>query len=377
MKMKRVLALMCALAMLAPVCAFAEGETIKLGGIGPLSGSTAQYGNAVREGVDLFIEEINAAGGVNGQQVEILWEDSKGDALEATNAFNKLVDNDGVVGIIGPVLSGESLAVAPLASDAGIPMISPSATSYEVTTDRPSVFRSCFLDPFQAQAMANYANDQGMKKVAVIYDNSDDYSVGLANEFKAQAEKNGQEVVAFEAATAKDVDFRSQLTNIVTAGPEALFVAFYYEPAAMILNQSVEVGLDCKFLGADGIGGVEDLVSDTALLSKTYYCAHFANDADDENVKTFIESYKAKYGEEPKMAFSATGYDAVKILVNAIAEAGSTDSAAVVEKIKDTDLDCVTGHITFDDHNDPVKNAYIMNYVDGQPKYVDTVEPEA
>lgn len=376
MKMKRVFALVCALALLAPVCAFAEGGTIKLGGIAPLSGSTAQYGNAVREGVDLFVEEINAAGGVNGQQVEIIWEDTKGDALEATNAFNKLVENDGVSAIVGPVLSGESLAVAPLAGDAGIPMITPSATSYEVTTGRPSVFRSCFLDPFQARSMANYANTQGMKKVAVLYDNSDDYAVGLANEFKAQAEKNGQEVVAFEAATAKDVDFRSQLTNIMAAGPEALFVAFYYEPAAMILTQSIEVGLDCKFLGADGIGGVEGLVSDTALLGKMYYCAHFANDADNENVKAFIESYKAKYGAEPKMAFSATGYDAAKILVNAIAEAGSTDYAAVVEKIKATNLDCVTGHITFDDHNDPIKSAYIMNYVDGQPKNVDMVHPE-
>ena len=364
-----VLLMLTSLAM--PVLA---AETIKLGGLAPLTGPVAQYGIAVRNGVNLYIEQLNAEGGIDGVPVEMIWYDEKGDELEAMNAYNLLVDRDGVVGIIGDVTSRPMLAVVELVREIGIPIITASATNYDITTDNPSVFRSCFLDPFQASTMANFANEKlGAKKVAVIYDIADDYSTGLAESFKAQAEANGQEVVAYESGTATDVDFTSQLTNIAAKKPDALFVAYYYGPAALIVQQAAkpEVGLDCVFLGADGIAGIENTISDLALLEKKfYYSDHFAMDSTEPAVVDFLTAYETKYNEPVAMAFNATGYDAALLLCEAIKAAGSTDFAAVSAALRATDgVQGVTSAFKFDEHNDPIKSAYIMTFVNGKQTF--------
>lgn len=372
-------ALVMALVMaVAPMAMAAEGEVIKIGGLAPLTGDVAQYGVAVREGMDLYIDQLNAAGGINGQQVEILWEDEKGDVTEALNAYNKLVDNDGVVAILGDVTTTPTLAVADEAAVIGIPMISASATAYEVTDGKPNVFRSCFLDPFQASTMANFAKDElNATKYAVIYDNSNDYSLGLYEAFKAQVEANGQELVAEEVGTANDVDYKAQLTNIAQASPDALFVAFYYGPAALIVQQANELGMDVKYLGADGINGIENSISDTALLEETfYYSDHFASDSDEPAVVEFKAAFKEKYGKEVYSAFNATGYDAALVLCEAMKNAGTTEYEAVVEAMKNTNVNGVTGVITFDDHNDPIKSAFIMTFKDGQQSFVKLQNPQ-
>ncbi|MDR1569977.1 MAG: ABC transporter substrate-binding protein [Oscillospiraceae bacterium] len=367
-------ALLC-LTMASP--AFAD--TIKIGGLAPLTGAVAQYGIAVQKGVDLYIEQLNAQGGIDGSPVEVIWYDEKGDEIEAMNAFNLLVDSDGVVGIIGDVTSRPTLAVAELVREVGIPMITASATAYDVTTDNPSIFRSCFLDPFQASTMANFAQQAlNAQKVAVIYDVSDDYSVGLAESFRAQAEANGQEVVAYESGTATDVDFSAQLTNIASKEPDALFVAYYYGPAALIVQQASkpEVGLDCYFLGADGIAGIENTISDTSLLEKKFfYSDHFASDSTDPMVVDFIKAYEAKYNEPMSMAFNATGYDAALLLCEAIKAAGSTDFEAVSAALKSSSVQGVTSSYTFDDHNDPIKSAYIMTFVGGKQAFETRQDP--
>ncbi len=376
MKKKSVtmlLSVVLCLAMMAPV-AMAD---VVIGGLAPLSGEVAQYGIAVQEGVNLYIDKLNDAGGINGEKVKMIWYDEKGDVIEAINAFNKLVDEDKVVAIIGDVTSKPTLAVSDLAGEIGIPMISASSTSYDVTTGKPSVFRSCFLDPFQASTMANFAKDEfGATKVAVIYDIGDDYSVGLAEAFKAQAETNGQEVVAYEAGAAGDVDFKAQLTNIAAKGPEVLFVAYYYGPAALIVKQAAEVGLNVKFLGADGINGIENVIDDKTLLEETvFYSDHFASDATTDAVMAFNAEFESKYGKKPYSAFNATAYDAALVLCEAMIKAGSTDFEAVVEAMKATDVEGVTGRITFDDHNDPIKNAYVMTFKDGKQTFVACMEP--
>lgn len=379
MENRKRFALLLVLALCLTLAAPAFADTIKLGGLAPLTGAVAQYGIAVQKGVDLYIEQLNAVGGINGNPVQIVWYDEKGDEIEAINAFNLLVDSDKVVGIIGDVTTRPTLAVSGLAREIGIPMITASATAYDVTTDSPSIFRSCFLDPFQASTMANFAKDSlNAKKVAVIYDNADDYSVGLAEAFRDQAEKNGQEVVAYESGIATDVDFSAQLTNIAAKSPDALFVAYYYGPAALIVQQAAkpEVGLNCYFLGADGIAGIENTVSDTALLEKKFfYSDHFASDSTDSAVVDFLAAYEAKYQEPMPMAFCATGYDAALLLCEAIKSAGTTDFPAVVNALKTSNVQGVTSAYTFDDHNDPIKSAYIMTFVDGKQTFETKQDP--
>lgn len=369
---RKLLTIIIAVALiLTTLMPIALADTIKIGGLAPLTGEVAQYGIAVREGVDLYIDQLNAKGGIGGNQVEVLWEDERGDVTEAVNAYNKLVDQDNVIAIIGDVTSKPSLAVGDLAVEIGIPIITASSTAFDVTFGKPNYFRSCFLDPFQASIMANFARDEfGIQKVAVIYDNGDDYSLGLAESFKAQAEANGQEVVAYEAGSAGNVDFKAQLTNIAAKGPEALYVAFYYTEAALIVTQAAEVGLDVKFLGADGINGIENVITDVALLNNTFfYSDHFASDATTEAVLAFNADFTAKYGKAPYSAFNATGYDAALVLCEAIAAAGSNDYAAVVEAMKNTNTQGVTGTLTFDENNNPIKSAFIMTFVDGKQTF--------
>lgn len=378
MKNRKLLAILMVVAltlgMLAPA---ALADTIKIGGISPLSGEVAQYGIAVKEGVDLYIKKLNAEGGINGNQVEMVWKDDKGDVTEAINAFNLLVDSDKVSAIVGAVTSKPSLAVGDLAVEIGIPMITPSATSYDVTTDKPNYFRSCFLDPFQARTMANFAQEEfGAKKVAVLYDIGDDYSVGLAESFKAQAEANGMEVVKYESGNSTDVDFKSQLTNIAAEAPEALFVAYYYGPAALIVKQADEIGLKVKFLGADGINGIEKAIDDVSLLENTFFYAdHFAKDATTDAIVAFKADFNAEYGKDPYSAFNATGYDAALVLCEAIKAAGSTEYEAVVAAMKATNVEGVTGVLTFDDHNDPIKSAFIMTFVNGEQTFSKRQDP--
>lgn len=336
-------------------------ETIKIGGIGVLSGPAALYGLAVQKGVNLYVKQLNEKGGINGKLVEVLWEDSRGEASDGVLAFNKLVDNDGVVAILGPVLTGVSLAVAEYAADIGIPMITPSATHPDVTLGRPNVFRTCFLDPFQAVQMARYSNDEGIKKVAVLYDNGTDYSAKLYEAFIAECALLDLEVVAVESAAYTDVDFKTQLTNIKNANPEAVFLPYYGAQAALILTQANDIGLDVAFLGADGIADIVDSIPNKELLTKMTYSDHFSTQSDSQLVKDYIEAFKAEYNEEPNISFAATGYDAALVLATAL-QKGSTDYADVVAAIKATDVEGISGKITFDENNDPIKSAFIMSF---------------
>lgn len=376
MKKRTVFSLLLAFVLLFSVSLPVMAEdTIKIAGIGVLSGDYAEYGLAVKEGVDLCVKQTNEKGGVLGKKVEILWEDTQGTAPNAINAYNKLLD-EGVVGIVGAVLSGESKALAEMSADDGMPQITPSSTAYDVTTDRPNVFRTCFLDPFQGNAIAKYMSDQGIKKAAVLYDNATEYSKGLYDAFKARCDELGVEIVAAESAAYGDKDYKTQLTTIANAAPEAVFLPYYGADAAMILAQANEIGLDVKFYGADGIADIVDKVTDKVLLTNVVYTDHFSTDADSELAKNFVSSFEAEYGKLPTISFSATGYDAALVLLSAIEAAGSTDKEAIVAAIKATNIDAVSGKITFDDHNDPIKSAFLLTFDDqGVKHYLTQVDP--
>ena len=379
MKSSRIMPflLACLLFIVFAIIPMANAEnTIKIGYIGVLTGPGAMYGIAVQKGMNLCINEVNAAGGINGRKVELISMDSQGNPAMGQQAYYKLVESEGVVAILGPVLTDVSKAVADAANDDGMPMITPSATAYEVTTDRPSVFRTCFLDPFQAAVIARYVAQEGIKSVGVLYDNGDEYSNGLMLAFKEECEKQGVNIVASESASFDDVDFKSQLTNLKNAGPEAVFLPYYGAPAALILTQANELGFSPRFFGADGISNVIDSISDKSLLTNIIYTDHFTGDAQSEKAIHYLKAFESEYGEKPTLAFSATAYDAALVLIEAIKSAGTTDKGAIVSAIKSSSVNGVTGNITFDEHNDPIKSVFFTTFdAEGNKVFIKQLDP--
>lgn len=345
----------------------ANGDTIKIGLITPKTGQIAQYGIAVENAVNIAVEEVNAAGGINGKQVELISYDNKADATESINLFNRLVDNDKIVALVGPVISSTSLAVAPLAEERGIPMISPTATNLDVTPDYEYVFRACYTDPYQGSIVAKFATENvGAKTAAVLYNAGDDYSTGLAEAFKETFEAAGGTITNFEGYTAENKDFKSVLTTIKEKQPDVLFNPDYYNTVGLIAGQVKEVGLETVMLGGDGW---DDVQKDYAGVVDGYYFAnHYATDDEDPVVQAFIKAYQDKFQGNTPNALGALGYDAAKIMIAAIEAAASTDGAAILEAIKATDINGVTGHITFDENGDPQKSVSMLKIENGALK---------
>lgn len=358
-----ILVLVLSLSMLAGCGAPKENTddtTIKVGFLGPLTGPVASYGIAIRNGVKMYIDEINAAGGVLGKQVELVEYDERGDATEAINGFNYLVEKENVVAIFGSVTSGPTTAVAQESADMAdpIPVITASATAPAITSYGDNLFRTCFTDPFQGETMARYAaNVIGAKTAAIIYNNATDYSTGLMESFTAACKTVGIEVVATESYGENTVDFKSQLTNIAAKNPDVLFVPDYYTEAALIAQQSRELGIAAALLGCDGWDSILDVTSDPSTLENSFFTSHYSSD--DPASADFVNKYKTTFNETP-IAFAATAYDSAMVMFDAIERAGKTDHAAVIAAIKATDLECVTSNIKFDENNNPVKSCYII-----------------
>ena len=371
----------------APSSEAATGETIKIGIIGCHTGEYAQYGLGVKNGATLYIDQLNANGGINGKQVEIVAYDNKADNQEAINAFNRAVE-DGITGLIGDVLTGNTIAVVGEAYPINMPMITASATAAAVTYDSETdtvysnVFRTCFIDPFQGEKMAKYASEKlGAKTAAVIYETGNDYAVGVKDAFIATCAEAGIEVVDEEGYATGDVDFKSQLTTIASKNPDVVFCPNYYEDDGLIITQAREVGVTATFMGADGMSGVSGFAS-AADLEGTVYCSGYAPGSTDA-VKAFEAAYTEKYGTETLNMFAATAYDAAMVLCNAlqVAEdaglAAGTDEykQAVIDAIRDKsgDLECITSNgYSFDAYNNPVKDACIMKLVGGVETFTET-----
>lgn len=358
-----------------------SGETIKVGILGPHTGDYAVYGLAVKNGAQLYIDQVNAAGGINGKKIETVVYDNKGDSTEAITAFTRMVD-DGITALIGDVLSGNTIAVVGEANPINMPMITASATAVGVTynadtdTVYTNVFRSCFIDPFQGEKMAQYASEKlGAKTAAVLTMTGDDYSVGLADAFKAKCAEVGITVVADEGYSKGDVDFKAQLTNILASAPDVIFCPNYYQDDGMIVTQARELGLTSTFLGGDGWAGVSAYAS-AADLEGSYFCSAYAPGSTDA-VKKFEADYTAAYGADTLNMFAATAYDAAQILVAALTKAEASGAATGSDEYKQAVIDAIktegpsvvgitseTGY-TFDDHNNPIKSAVIMTITGG------------
>ena len=396
-KKMRVLSLALAAVMTVSLFAGCNGSSgsgtagssgsIKVGLLAPATGEVAEYGIAVSNGVQLYISEINAKGGVNGKQIELVTYDEEGNEAKALTGYSSLVDQ-GVTAIIGDVTTAPTAAVVVESQQDNMPMITASATAEKITCkldDNGNVvsvyknmFRSCFIDPFQGEKMASFASEKlSAKTAAVLYNSGSDYSVGLYKAFVAKAKELGLEVVAEESYGKDAVDFQAQLTNIASKKPDVLFVPDYYKVLANVAPQAKSAGVTATLLGGDGWASIMDVIQDPSVLQGSYFCSGYSTQDTSEAVQTFLKNYKAKYNDEPNM-FAAQAYDAAAILCAALAKAeeanltaGSDEyKQAVIDAMKATDMDCVTGHITFDDYNNPQKTAVIINIADGEAKFL-------
>ncbi|WP_227763447.1 ABC transporter substrate-binding protein [Zhaonella formicivorans] len=348
-------------------------ETIKIGVNYELSGDVSTYGSNTVDAIKLAFDEINAAGGVNGKQLEPVILDNKSDPAEALSVATKLITQEKVVAHLGAATSGATLNVVPVATQYQIPVLTTSATNPDVTVDpqsgktRDYIFRTCFIDPPQAIVGASFAyNDLGVKKVAIYYDNTNDYSKGLYKVFKEEFTKLGGEIVAEEGYGKDDQEFRPTLTKFKNAGAELIYIPGYYEKVAKIISQARELGITVPFLGADGWDS-PDLVAiaGAEALNGTYFTNHYSSQDPSEKVQKFVNAFKAKYNKVPD-SFAALGYDAAYLLADAIKRAGSAEPAAITKALAETkDFDAVTGKLTFDDKHNPIKEIAIIEMKDG------------
>lgn len=359
-------------------CSKSGGNTIKVGSIGPLSGAVAVYGVECKNGIDLAVEEINAAGGVNGQLLEIIAEDDEGNPEKSVSAYKKLVTKDGVKFIIGSLTSGCTQAITQSAQAQKIIQIAPAATAPAITDAGNYIFRTCFIDPFQGTVGGKFAGDiLGANSAAILYDVGNDYSVGLKDNFYNEFERLGGRVIAQESYNTGDKDFNAQITKIKNVNPDVIYLPDYYGTVALIAKQLRAQGIVKPIVGADGWDGLTENAGEEVLNG--YYSNHYATDSDVEAVQKFVAAFDAKYGKKPN-AFAALGYDSVYLLKDAIAKAGTTDGAAVRDALEATDGDYVTGHLTFDEKRNPIKSAVILELARGEngeltTKYKTTVNP--
>jgi branched-chain amino acid transport system substrate-binding protein len=359
-----------------------DASSIKVGVMGPYSGDVAQYGLACRNGAQLYFKQINADGGVNGKQIELSVQDEKGDATEALNVYNKMVE-DGVSAIVGDVTSKPTIAVAQASVADNMPCVTPSATTADVISFGDNYFRACITDPFQGKVMADFAAKQGYKTVATIYNSQGDYETGVNGAFVEQAAANGITVTSEQGYAQGATDFNAQLTAIMSDNPEAVLSPNYYQDTGKIITQARQLGYKGVFLGADGwaniVGSDQDYASPEDLEG-CFYDSSFVASNDDERVKKFVEDYKVEYDEDPTN-FCALGYDAAMIVAAGLkaaeeegAEAGSDDyKQAVIDAIAAGTVEGVTGSISYKGTGDPAKSTLIITFKDGAEEIFDTI----
>ena len=356
----------------------ASGDSITIGTVTTNSGTAAAYGEAEVKGFELAVSEINAKGGINGKKVKLESMDDKGDATEASNAFNKLAGDNNVLAVAGPTISATTAAVAPLADQSKLVTIAPAATSDSIETGN-YLFRTCFKDSYQGEVAARFAAENlKVKKVAVLYGTGDPYSSGVGEAFAKAAEKLGLEVVDKESSSsADDTEYSAQLQKIQASGAELLYAPYYYSVAGpYIIPQARSVGFEGYVMGPDGYDGLK-LTGDKSQYNKTYYTTHYsADDNTNTKVQDFIKSYKSKNNAEPN-TFAALGYDTIYMIKQAIEKAGKNATREDVRNaVAGMTFDGVTGKFTMDKSGSPTKSVIVLEMKDGKPVYNTTVQPK-
>jgi branched-chain amino acid transport system substrate-binding protein len=362
----------------ASTTAGTEGEIV-IGEYGSLTGSEATFGQSTHFGIMMAVDEINAAGGINGRKIKVITEDDQSKAEEAANAVTKLISQNNVVAVLGEVASSNSLAAAPICQNGKVPMITPSSTNPKVTEVGDYIFRMCFIDPYQGEAMANYLSKQvGMKKAAILIDVKSDYSTGLAAFFKRTFLANGGQITIEQSYAKGDSDFRSQLTAIKGTNPEVIFVPGYYNDIGQIAIQARDLGMKQPLAGGDGWESPKLIEIGGKALEGCFYSNHYHVDDPSPAVRQFVQKYQERFGAKPD-SLAALGYDSTKVLADAIKRAGTTDGPKLRDAIAATKgYNGVTGTVNLGPDRNPIgKKLVVLEIKDGQLALKSVVDPMA
>ncbi len=344
-------------------------KTFLIGGMGPLTGGAAAYGNSVKNGSQIAVDEINAAGGVKvGEDTYMLklsFKDDEATEDKAVTAYNSLMD-EGMNALLGATTSGSTLAITDLSNKDGILQITPTGSAKDITVN-DNVFRLCFTDPLQGSTIAKYVLENNYDSVAVLYNNSDEYSTGVYEAFKAELEKEGKGsiIVDTESFTTQDIDFSTQLTKIKAVAPKAIFIPAYYEAVAQITQQAKAAGIVTDFIGSDGWDGVLAQVTDKSAVEGAVFLSPFLATDSAENVKKFVDTYKTNFNATPDQ-FAADGYDTVYVIKAAMEKAGSVESADLIAAMTEIKVDGLTGSVSFEASGEPDKSAKFVAIKDGE-----------
>jgi branched-chain amino acid transport system substrate-binding protein len=356
-----------------------NGKEILVGEYGSLSGSEGTFGTSTHNGIMMAIDEVNTAGGINGRKIKVITEDDQSKQEEAANAVTKLISQDNVVALLGEVASSSSIAAAPIAQANKVPMITPSSTDPEVTKKGDYIFRMCFTDDYQGQALADYVAKQlGVKRVALLTDVKSDYSQGLARVFEQRYNADGGQIVARASYVKGDNDFRSQLTSIKPSNPEVLFVPGYFTDIGQIAQQARDLGITVPLVGGDGWESPKLIEIGGKALEGCYYSNHYFADGPAPAVRDFVNRYKQRFGGKPD-SMAALGYDAARVLADAMKRAKKIDGPSIRDAIADTkNFQAVTGTITFGPDRNPIGKKFVIEEIrNGQLTLKATIDAPA
>ena len=360
-----------------------DGGEIVIALISNTTGDYAQYGQPVRDGAMLYINQLNAKGGINGKQVKVLEYDDKGDGVEAVNAYNLACDN-GITAVFGATLTGTTIALADATYEDNMPQVTASATATGVTVIdpadpeseiRPNVFRACFIDPYQGAAAATYAyKNLGYKKAAVLTDVANDYAVGLSNFFKKSYKKLGGELVADMKYSSGDQDFTAQLTELISKKPDIVFMPAYFAEGAIIMKQARELGATFVLMGADAMDNPDTLKIGGKAVEGFLHTT-FPYDVNMENMsaeaKTFTDAWKKNFPNKDPNVNSALGYNCYNIILDALTRAGKADTEALTAALAATkNLPTALGVLSINETHDAEMPVGIIKYMDGKRKYI-------
>jgi branched-chain amino acid transport system substrate-binding protein len=358
-----------------------NNQKITIGGLFPLSGNSATFGQSSKQGMQLAIDHVNSQGGIiiNKKQALVypIYEDDEGQPEKAANACRKLISQNVVCAIIGAVMSKNSLAIAPICQASKVPMISSASTNEKVTEVGDYIFRACFIDPFQGMVMADYAfHVLKAEKAALIFDNGNDYNKGLAEVFKKKFIELGGKIVASEAFTdeSNTVDFKAQLTTIKNASPDFIYSPNYYASDALIMKQAHEIGLNVATGGADGWDSPKLVEIGGPDVEGCVFSNHFSKEDTSTIVREFVYKYRTAFGADPD-ALASLAYDAATIALSALKTAGSTNGESLKNAIRNSKVQGVCGTVEFDNKRNPIKSAVILRIENGQQEFVMHAKP--
>ncbi|MBP9537095.1 MAG: ABC transporter substrate-binding protein [Negativicutes bacterium] len=357
-------------------------KEIILGANYEMTGALAAVAKQTVNGINLAIKQTNEQGGVLGKQIKLIIADNKSEPSESANAITKLIKNDNVKLVFGSVASSNVLATVQIAHDSKIPLITATATNPSVTMEqnqvRPYVFRTCFIDPFQGEVMANFAAKSLQAKTAVMYiDSSSDYSKGLAKIFAEKFIANGGIIIGEESFLQKDQDFKSTLTKIKAINPDVVFIPAYYEEVGKIIRQAREIGIKSQLIGTDGWDDPKLIeIAGLSAVEGTFFSNHYSPQDQDPKVVEFVKAYKAEYNQEPS-ALAVLGYDCALVVIDAIKRAGSDDPEKIRQALEETKkLQITTGLLSIDNNHNPIKSAVVVEIKNGQQIFKEKINPQ-